>query len=331
MPPISNNVLPKTPTIAVIGCGHWGKNLVRNFHQLGALTAICDANDEQLAHIGGQYRDILTSSRYESIVSNPSIDAVVIATPSHTHYALAKAALLADKHVYVEKPIATRYEEAEELEKLSQKVDKVLMVGHLLLYHPVIHRLHQLIQEGYLGKIRYIESDRLNLNPNRPDKSVLWDLGPHDLSMMMYLLNEKPVKVLSVQGSQTGDDGLVDVAHIELQFESGIRGHIHNSWVHPVKQVRLAVRGTERSAIIDDTLSWSEKLRITHNQQVEPIETPEYLNIEPLKLECQHFINCIQTNRIPQTDGVNGMEVVKLLAEAEQQMNQSESIRAAII
>jgi UDP-2-acetamido-3-amino-2,3-dideoxy-glucuronate N-acetyltransferase len=303
--------------IAVVGCGHWGKNLVRNFHQLDVLVAICDANETTRKTFETEYPGVQICSRYEDLLTNPDIDGIVISTPSHLHYAMAKAALFADKHVYVEKPVATRVEDAEEMVSLAKRLNKTLMVGHLLLYHPVVNRLKQLIDEGYLGEIRYIESDRLNHNPIRPDKSVIWDLGPHDLSMIMFILGQTPSKVLSVQGSQTGDDGIVDVAHIELEFPSGIRGHIHNSWVHPVKQVRLAVRGSKRSAIIDDTLPWPEKLKLSGSDPSEPLEEPEFLRIEPLKLECQHFLNCIETGRAPRTDGDNGLEVVRLLAEAE--------------
>ncbi len=303
--------------VAVIGCGHWGKNLVRNFYSLEFLACVCDLDKDQLGRVKKQFPGIQTTSRYEDILANPDIDAVVISTPSHTHFRLAKAALLANKHVYVEKPIATSYLETQELEILADQTDRVLMVGHLLMYHPVVTRLKQLIEEGYLGTIRYIESDRLNMNPNRSDRTVFWDLAPHDLSMMMYLLGQDPKRIVSVQGSRTSDDGLIDIAHIELEFETGIRGHIHNSWVHPVKQVKLVVRGSERTAVVDDTLSAPDKLQIFSNHAPPEKLTPEYLAIEPLKLECQHFINCIRTGRKPKSDGVNGLKVVQVLETAE--------------
>lgn len=306
------------------------KNLVRNFHQLEVLVAICDARPEVCAQLETEYPNINITPRYEDLLTDPNIDAIVISTPSRMHYNMAKAALFADKHVYVEKPIATTVTDAEEMVALAKRLNKTLMVGHLLLYHPVINRLKQLIDEGYLGEIRYIESDRLNHNPARPDKSVIWDLGPHDLSMMMFLLGQTPSKILSVQGSQTGDDGIVDVAHIELEFPSGIRGHIHNSWVHPMKQVRLAVRGSKRSAIIDDTLPWPEKLKLSSIDPNEPLEEPEFLRIEPLKLECQHFLNCIETRREPKTDGVNGLEVVRLLEEAESMLASLSTLKESL-
>lgn len=307
----------------MVGCGNWGKNLVRNFYHLGFLKVLCDLDAELLARLKKQYPGVTTTSRFEDILTNPDIAAVVISTPSHTHYRLARAALLADKHVYVEKPIATRTVETQELFALSERVGKILMVGHLLLYHPAVNRLKQLIQEGYLGEIRYIQSDRLNLNSHRADRSVFWDLAPHDLSMMLFLLEQTPTRVVSAHGSQTSNDGLIDVAHIELAFENGVSGHIHNSWVHPVKQVKLIVRGSERTAIIDDTLSGPEKLQVFGNNTPPDRMMPEYLNLEPLKLECQHFINCVRSGRRPKSDGVNGIEVVRILEEAEHLLQSS--------
>lgn len=307
-------------SIAVIGCGNWGKNLVRNFHQLGHLGAICDLSPERLAALKPQYPGIPAYDALDPIFQNPDIQGVVISTPSRTHYAVAKAALLAGKHVYIEKPIATTSLETQELYTLAEHHERVLMVGHLLMYHPAVHRLRQLIQEGYLGEIRYIESARLNMNPYRSDKTVFWDLAPHDLSMMMYLLNDDPLEVVSVQGSQTSEDGLIDIAHIEVAFAGGVVGHIHNSWVHPEKQVKLVVRGSERSAVIDDTQSGSAKLQIFSHENPPETITPEYLSLEPLKVECQHFINCMLTGRKPKSDGVNGLKVVQILEQAESKM-----------
>lgn len=309
--------------VAVIGCGNWGKNLARNFYSLEFLACICDLDAEILAKIKKQYPKVQTTSRVEDIFENPAINAVVISTPTHTHYRLAKAALQAGKHVYVEKPLATCALETQELYTLSEHMGKVLMVGHLLLYHPVVNRLKQLIEEGVLGEIRYIESDRLNLNIHRADKTVYWDLAPHDLSMMMYLMGQDPVRVVSVQESRTSDDGLVDIAHIELEFPNGVRGHIHNSWVHPVKQVKLVVRGSKRTAVMDDTLPGVEKLQIFSNTLPAEKMIPEYLTLEPLKVECQHFVNAILSGRRPKSDGVNGLRVVQILEEAERMSRQS--------
>ena len=307
--------------IAVIGCGNWGKNLVRNFHNLGFLYAVCDLNPETLKELGKQYKGIKVCNRFEDVFEDPQINGVVIATPSFTHYELAREALINGKHVYVEKPVATSAHQTLELYHLAKDLGRVLMVGHLLLYHPAINRLRQFIQDGYLGKLKSVSSDRLNTNKLRPDKSVIWDLAPHDVSMLAYLVGEEPEDIVSVIGYQSREDGLVDDAHMDLIFPNDVAGHIHISWVHPVKQVKLVVRGTERSAVIDDTQG-SDKLCIYHKDDLSrPIEEyPEYLEIEPLKLECQHFINCIRYGQTPRSDGMNGYNVVKVLEAAERKM-----------
>ena len=319
------------PQVAVVGCGRWGRNLVRNFNNLEHLYAVCDQMKEQLQDLRAQYPAVMTTSDYSKLLSNPKIDAVVIATPSRTHHALAKAALEAGKHVYVEKPMATSSEQTQELFKLAQELDQVLMVGHLLLYHPAVNRLRQLIREGYLGEVRYIQSDRLNFNPFRQDKSVIWDLAPHDLSMMCFLLDREPEGIVSVNGHRTSDaDGLVDVAHIELAFPGGVAGHIHNSWIDPQKQVKLIVRGTKRTAILDDTLGEGKLQIFTKEDETQPLkEFPEYLRLEPLKLECQHFINAVKSGTSPKTDGYNGYHVVKILELADKMLEEQHAVSSS--
>lgn len=318
-PDIDNQ--PQPEKIAVIGCGNWGKNLVRNFDNLGFLYKVCDLNPATLVDLQKQYRHILTTSKFDDVFDDPKVNGVVIATPSFTHYELAKKALLAGKHVYVEKPVATSSEQTLELNALARELDRVLMVGHLLLYHPAVNRLRQLIREGHLGQIKNISSDRLNTNKFRPDKSVIWDLAPHDVSMISYLLDREPEDIVSVIGYQNREDGLVDDAHIDMVFPNDVAGHIHISWVHPIKQVKLVVRGTERTAMIDDTLG-ENKLHIFNKDDLSsPIEEfPDYLEIEPLKLECQHFINCIRHGYDPKTNGMNGYHVVRVLEMAERKM-----------
>jgi UDP-2-acetamido-3-amino-2,3-dideoxy-glucuronate N-acetyltransferase len=305
--------------VAVIGCGHWGKNLIRNFQRLQALRVVCDLDKASLGALGHQYPGLHTSSDMHGVLSDPTIDGVVIATPSVTHYAIAKAALEAGKHVYVEKPMATSTAQVQELLRLSDSLNRVLMVGHLLLYHPAVNRLRQLIEDGALGRIRYMQSDRLNYNPHRRDQSVMWDLAPHDLSLMAYLLQAEPEALVSVNAHRTSPDGLVDVVHLELVYPDGVGGHVHNSWVHPVKQVKLVVRGTRGMALIDDTLGIG-KLQVFTKETTLMRDTPEYLAIEPLKLECQHFLRCMQTGQTPKTDGANGYQVVRILEMADRMM-----------
>jgi UDP-2-acetamido-3-amino-2,3-dideoxy-glucuronate N-acetyltransferase len=311
--------------IAVIGCGNWGRNLVRNFYNLGFLYKVCDLNQETLQGLQKQYKNVQLTTRFDDVFKDPRVDGVVISTPSFTHYDLAREALLNGKHVYVEKPVATSADQTLELFALAQEMNRVLMVGHLLLFHPAVNRLRQLIREGYLGEIQSVSSDRLNTNKLRPDKSVIWDLAPHDVSMLAYLLDREPEDIVSVIGYQSREDGLVDDAHIHLVFPEDVPGHIHISWVHPVKQVKLVVRGTERTAMIDDTQG-ENKLHIfnkdgaSHTPHDVIDEFPEYLDIEPLKLECQHFINCIRHGYEPKTDGLNGYHVVRVLELAERKM-----------
>ncbi|MEW5821753.1 MAG: Gfo/Idh/MocA family oxidoreductase [Cyanobacteriota bacterium] len=306
------------PRVAVIGCGLWGKNLVRNFNNLQVLEAICDTDIDRIKLLTKEYREVKVYHNLDDVLSDPEVTAVAIATPSDTHYQIAMKCLKAYKHVYVEKPIATTSNEAIELNEEADKNRLVLMVGHLLLYHPAVNRLKTLIAEGYLGKICHIQSDRLNYNPRKNDLSVIWDLAPHDISMMSFVLDMDPLQVKSALGYVTTPGRVMDVAHIDLLFPEGVSGHVHNSWIHPNKQVKLLVRGTEMTAILDDTET-SHKLHLYSNIAYDNrvVEYPDYIDIEPLKLECQHYINCINKQIKPRSDGLNGYKVVKILEEAE--------------
>jgi UDP-2-acetamido-3-amino-2,3-dideoxy-glucuronate N-acetyltransferase len=307
--------------VAVIGCGLWGKNLVRNFSNLQCLEAVCDTNKSRLEFIAAEYPNLKIYTSLEEVLNDDDINAVAIATPSDSHYAIAKKCLKAHKHLYVEKPIATSSQHAFELNEKANEKELVLMVGHLLLYHPAVNRLKSLISEGYLGKICHIQSDRLNCNPRKNDLSVMWDLAPHDISMMSFVLDMDPIEVKSALGFMTTPGRVMDVCHLDFLFPEGISGHIHNSWIHPYKQVKLLVRGTEMTAILDDTET-SHKLHIYSNIAIDSrvVEYPEYIDIEPLKLECQHFVNCINKQIKPRSDGLNGYKVVKILEEAQNQM-----------
>ena len=307
--------------VAVIGCGVWGRNLVRNFYNLEALHSICDMDFETLNTITSQYSEVLGTNNFDEVLDTEDIKGVVIATPSHTHYKLVKKALEAGKNVYVEKPIATSSHEAQELNEIAERKGLVLMVGHLLLYHPAVTRLKTLIREGVLGDIIYVQSDRLNVNFFRNDRSVMWDLTPHDLSMAAYIIDKKPLNVRSAVGASVNNDGIIDIAHLDVNFEDNILVHLSDSWIHPVKHVMLIARGTKATAVLDDTLP-ENKLVIYDNfsQEKRIVETPDYIEIEPLKLECRHFLNCIENKIKPRSDGLNGYEVVKILEEAEKIM-----------
>ena len=307
--------------VAVIGCGIWGKNVVRNFYNLNALHTVCDLDEENRKNLKELYPDVNFTGNSDEVLSNPEIDAVAVVTPSHTHYKIVKKAIECGKHVYVEKPISTVSEEARDLTELAVKNNMVLMVGHLLMYHPVVNRLKMLIEEGALGDIRYVQSDRLNINYFKNDRSVMWDLAPHDVSMTSYILGKEPVRVISAVGASSDNNGIMDITHVTIEYEGGIVAQISDSWIHPQKRVNLLVRGTKASAMFDDTLA-ENKLQIfeSSSPKVSTTEVIDYIEIEPLKLECQHFLNCIEQGKQARSDGNNGFNVVKVLEEAEKIM-----------
>ena len=306
---------------AVVGCGLWGRNIVRNFYNLNALHSVCDLDQENLKMINELYPAVHTTRDFEELINNPEIKAICIVTPSHTHFSLVKRALMAHKHVYVEKPISTKAQEALELKDLAEKMGVKLLVGHLLLYHPAVNRLKMLIAQGVLGKIRYAQSDRLNINYFKNDRSVMWDLAPHDVSMIAYVTGKAPVRVLNAVGAETEFENICDITHLTIEFEDGIIGQISDSWIHPQKRVTLLVRGEKATAILDDTLS-EGKLKVYDNKSNSQnnIEVFDYLEIEPLKLECQHFLNCVENDKTPRSDGENGYMIVKILESAESMM-----------
>jgi len=306
---------------AVIGCGIWGKNVVRNFYSLNALHTICDLDEENRRNLKALYPDVNITADFEEVLSNPEIEAAAVVTPSHTHYKIVKKAIEAGKHVYVEKPVSTVAAEAEALMNTAEKNHKVLMAGHLLMYHPAVNRLKMLIKQGALGDIRYVQSDRLNINHFKNDRSVMWDLAPHDVSMISYVLGREPVRVINAAGASCDNSGIMDITHVTIEYEGGITAHISDSWIHPVKRVNLLVRGTKASAVFDDTLP-ENKLQIFESTApgVSKSEVLDYIEIEPLKLEIQHFLDCIAKNRSARSDGHNAFNVVKILEEAEKLM-----------
>lgn len=307
--------------IAVLGCGLWGRNIVRNFYNLNALGMVCDLDEENLAKVKEQYPDVKTTRDFNDIINSDEITAVCVVTPSHTHYRFVKAMLEAGKHVYVEKPISTVAQEARDLADLADSKGLVLMVGHLLLYHPAVNRLKMLVEEGVLGDIVYAQSDRLNINYFKNDRSVMWDLAPHDVSMISYVLGKNPKRVISAIGCSSDRNDIMDITHIGIEMEGGAIAQITDSWITPKKHVLLLVRGTKATAILDDTVV-EDKITIYDNFKPGTIENVQldYLEIEPLKLECQHFISCCETGKKARSDGENGFVVVSILEEAEKMM-----------
>lgn len=298
--------------IAVIGTGSWGKNLVRNFYELGVLKIVCDLEEDNLIKARERYPNLLTTSSLKEIIDDKEIDGIVIATPAHTHYEIAKQSLEAGHNVYVEKPLAQNVTEAKELHAIAENKNLTLMVGHLLLYHPAVNKLKQVIASGDLGTVQYVNSDRRNFTANhRKHSNVMWDLAPHDFSMMCYILNTEPEKIVNVRTWASSGDS-IDVAHIDILFPNNIGGHIHNSWLDPQKQALLTVNGSKKTAVLNDTFK-ENKLEIYSRQEDGSltVEKPVYSNDEPLRLECRHFLDCIEHKRKPTSDSVNGYQVVK--------------------
>lgn len=307
--------------IAVIGTGMWGRNIVRNFYNLNVLDMVCDIDEENLQKIRAEYNGVRTTTDFNEVINDPEITGVAVVTPSHTHYKMVKAVLTAGKNVYVEKPISTVAQEAKDLMELAEEKGLVLMVGHLLLYHPAVNRLKMLVEDGVLGDIVYAQSDRLNVNYHKNDRSVMWDLAPHDVSMISYVIGKDPKRVISAVGCSSDGNDIMDITHIGIEFDGGAVGHISDSWITPKKHVTLLVRGTKATAILDDTLM-ENKLSVFDNFSAGPAKTIDldYLEIEPLKLECQHFVSCSQKGQKARSDGENGYNVVSILEEAEKIM-----------
>ncbi len=311
----------KEQKIAVIGFGMWGRNIVRNFYNLNVLDIVCDLDEEAHKKIQEQFPGVKVTKDFNDIINDETITGVAVVTPSHTHFKIVKAMLEAGKNVYVEKPISTVAEEARVLTELAEEKGLILMVGHLLLYHPAVNRLKMLIEEGVLGELVYAQSDRLNVNYHKNDRSVMWDLAPHDVSMIAYATGKDPVRVISAVGCSSDRNEIMDITHLTIEFEGGMIGQISDSWITPQKHVTLLIRGTKATAIFDDTLP-ENKLKvydnfIPANTQDYPLD---YIEIEPLKLECQHFVNCCASGQKARSDGENGYTVTKILEEAEKIM-----------
>lgn len=315
------------PRIAVLGSGYWGKNLVRNFHQLGALRVVCDTREEPLQEARAQY-GVRTTSDVDSVLNDKEIDGVVIAAPAAQHFALAAKCLLHDKDVYVEKPLALHAEEGRQLVELASERNRILMVGHILEYHPAILELRRLVCSGELGRLQYIYSSRLNLGKLRTEENILWSFAPHDISAILFLLEEAPVRV-SAHGGSYVDPRTVDTTLTTCEFASGVQAHIFVSWLHPFKEQKLAVVGTKKMAVFDDVqrenklvlyshrIDWLDRTPVAHKANGEIVELPSY---EPLKLECDHFLHCIRTRELPRTSGASAVRVLDVLEACERSL-----------
>jgi UDP-2-acetamido-3-amino-2,3-dideoxy-glucuronate N-acetyltransferase len=320
----------KGPRVAVIGSGYWGKNLIRNHHEIGSLKLICDKNETVLDAFKAQYAGVDACIAANDVYGNPSIDGVVIATPAETHYPIAREALLANKHVYVEKPLVLVEKEAEELIRLAKARNRVLMVGHLLQYHPIFLKLKEMSLNGELGRINYIFSNRLNLGKIRREENILWSFAPHDISMILALAEDEPESVLAT-GGYFLHQKIADVTTTHLEFKSGMQAQILVSWLHPFKEQKLVVVGDRKMAVFNDSKPWADKLwlyphkiRWEHNLPVPAKADPEKVVIpqqEPLRQECEHFLHCIASGEQPITDGNEGLRVLRVLKASQRSLD----------
>jgi UDP-2-acetamido-3-amino-2,3-dideoxy-glucuronate N-acetyltransferase len=314
----------------VAGCGQWGKNLVRTFHSLGALRWVCDSDpralEQQAQHIPG----VRTTTRFAELLA-ADVQAIVVATPAALHYAGARAALRAGKDVFVEKPLALRYQEGCELIELADSLDRVLMVGHILQYHPAVTRLRELVATEELGRLWYIYSNRLNFGKVRREENILWSFAPHDISVIHSLVGAEPETVSAI-GSSYLQSGIADTTVTNLRFGNGVGAHVFVSWLHPYKEQRLVVVGERKMAVFDDTQP-SGKLRIhdkgfhlTDGVPVPRNDAETVVEIEatePLRLECEHFLTCVTRRTTPLTDGASALSVLRVLEASQRSMNQN--------
>ena len=325
---------PAPVTVGVAGLGYWGPNLARNFAMIPGceLTWLCDASDPARAKLGQAHPTARVTADLQELLEDPELDAVALATPVPTHAELATRVLDAGKHCFVEKPLATTAADAQQAVDAAERADRTLMVGHLLEYHPAVDRLHDLLGGGELGDLYYVYGNRLNLGKLRSDENALWSLGAHDVSVVLALIGEEPVQCLA-HGSSYVREGIEDVVFCYLRFGSGAVAHLHLSWLDPHKERRLTVVGSKRMATFDDmqiegkltvydkgfdedARSWGEYIARSGD-----IYSPRIPNVEPLRLECEHFVNCLRTGATPRSDGHSGLRVVRVLEALQRSLD----------
>jgi len=319
--------MPKK-TCALVGAGYWGKNLARNLFELGVLHTICDTNEALLETYQEKYPGTEVTSNYNHMLENPEIAQVMIAAPAISHYQLAKQALLAKKDVFVEKPLCLDSTEAKELIHLADEQETILMVGHILHYHPCVRKLQELIAQGEIGKVQYITSNRLNLGSYRTEENALWNFAPHDISVILSLCNHQLPEQVRCTGAAYLSEGVADKTLTTLKFPGDLQAHIYVSWLNPFKEQKLTVIGSHGLVVFDDTLPWGEKLKLYRNhvnwtdgnRPVATNPTPENMDPpqkEPLKEECLHFLTCSEKRTNPSTDGDEGLRVLQVLQAAQ--------------
>jgi UDP-2-acetamido-3-amino-2,3-dideoxy-glucuronate N-acetyltransferase len=320
--------------IAVVGCGYWGKNLVRNFYELGVLASICDPSIEIVEQYSKQYS--VQNHSFSEIITNSNIKGVVLAVPAKHHAAMAIDALKNGKHVFVEKPLAMNEAEASLMIETAKENKVQLMVGHLLQYHPVFKKVKDIVQSGEIGEINYIYSNRLSFGKVRTEEDVIWSFAPHDISMILSIANQEP-EFVTTHSTAILQDNIADTATIHITFKSGLKSHISVSWLYPYKEQKLVVIGKTAMLVFDDTKSWNEKLSIQRYQaeinQGSPLlkkNDLEFIRViedEPLKNECQHFIDVVEKNIRPLTNEHEGLKVLKVLTAAKLSQKNDKNVK----
>jgi len=319
--------------IAVVGCGYWGPNLIRNFNQLPEcnMKVCCDLDEEKLKRMKSLYPSIETTSDLDQILADQSIDAVAIATPVYTHKDIGVKCLEQRKHILIEKPLASSSVECKQLIEAAEKNGRVLMVGHTFEYTSAVNKANEIVESGELGNIYYISCTRVNLGLFQPDINVIWDLAPHDISIILYILREFPVSI-NAQGKAHFKEDIEDVATMTLNFPNGTIAFIHNSWLDPDKIRKITIVGSKKMLVYDD-ISQNEKIKIFDKGVEAPpyydsyaefhfsyrygdIYTPRLNQYEPLRRECEHFIECIREGKTPRSDGYSGLRIVSILEAA---------------
>ena len=317
--------------VCVIGCGYWGKNLVRNVHQLGHLYGVCDANPTQLNNLKAQYEGVKAFSTLAEVCTDDHIDAVMLATPAEQHFTMGVELLNAGKHLFVEKPLALDWQEGTELVQLARQRGLVLMVGHLLKYHPAFLKAQELIADPSFGKVEYIYSNRLSMGKIRKEENALWSFAPHDISLILTLMGQQPLQVTATGGAYL-QPNIADVTVSNFLFDHGVRAHIFVSWLHPYKEHRLAIIGTRQMIAFTDTrptnklVVYDKRVELKNGsfEVVQPgSATIPFTDDEPLRLECSHFIECVREGREPRTPGEEGVKVLQVLQACQRslQMN----------
>ncbi|MDC1497068.1 Gfo/Idh/MocA family oxidoreductase [Pelagibacteraceae bacterium] len=308
--------------IAVVGCGQWGTNLVRNFFELGVLSSVCDLNPSIASIFAEKYN--VKNCSFTEILTDQNIKGVVLVVPAELHASMAIDAMNKGKHVFVEKPLSLNQAEANLMITAAKKNNVQLMVGHLLQYHPIFKAIRKMIKNGDIGELQHIDSNRLSFGRVRLKEDVVWSFAPHDISMILSLVGEEPEHV-NCQSSSILQKNLSDISSIHMKFKSGIKSDIRVSWISPFKEVKLIVTGKSGILVFDDTKIWCEKLKL-HSYEVENLKDrvikktkEEYIKVaeeEPLKNECQHFVNVVEGDLKPFTDASEGMRVIKVLIAA---------------